>query len=124
MRKLLMIAALLMPLATPRRRRTALAVAALVALGVVLALTVWQIPLAVVVVIALPFGAAGGRRNVFVGVASSIVICFIYFVLQQLDYLEYIDLYHDRIRMFHEFEEQPQTIEQLLEGQVKLLADA
>jgi lipopolysaccharide export system permease protein len=38
----------------------------------------------VVVLIALPFGAAGGRRNVFVGVASSIVICFIYFVLQQL----------------------------------------
>jgi len=24
-----------------------------------------------------------------------------HFVLQQLDYLEYIDLYHDRIRMFH-----------------------
>ena len=38
----------------------------------------------VVVLIALPFGAAGGRRNVFVGVASSIIICFIYFVLQQL----------------------------------------
>jgi lipopolysaccharide export system permease protein len=38
----------------------------------------------VVVLIALPFGVAGGRRNVFVGVASSIVICFIYFVLQQL----------------------------------------
>ena len=38
----------------------------------------------VVVLIAIPFGAAGGRRNVFVGVASSIVICFIYFVLQQL----------------------------------------
>ena len=38
----------------------------------------------VVVLIALPFGAAGGRRNVFVGVASSIVICFIYFVLLQL----------------------------------------
>jgi len=28
--------------------------------------------------------AASGRRNVFVGVASSIVICFAYFVLQQL----------------------------------------
>ncbi|HWQ92191.1 MAG TPA: LptF/LptG family permease, partial [Clostridia bacterium] len=38
----------------------------------------------VVVVIALPFGAASGRRNVFVGVASSIVICFAYFVLQQI----------------------------------------
>jgi lipopolysaccharide export LptBFGC system permease protein LptF len=38
----------------------------------------------VVVLIALPFGAAPGRRNVFVGVASSIVICFGYFVLQQL----------------------------------------
>jgi lipopolysaccharide export system permease protein len=38
----------------------------------------------VVVVIALPFGAATGRRNVIVGVASSIVICFAYFVLQQL----------------------------------------
>lgn len=38
----------------------------------------------VVVLIAVPFGAAGGRRNVFVGVASSILICFGYFVLQQL----------------------------------------
>jgi lipopolysaccharide export system permease protein len=38
----------------------------------------------VVVLVAIPFGAAGGRRNVFVGVASSIVICFSYFVLQQL----------------------------------------
>ena len=38
----------------------------------------------VVVLVAIPFGAAGGRRNVYVGVASSIVICFIYFVLQQL----------------------------------------
>jgi len=38
----------------------------------------------VVVLIAIPFGAAGGRRNVFVGVASSIVICFIYFVLLQV----------------------------------------
>ena len=38
----------------------------------------------VVVVIALPFGAPSGRRNVFVGVASSIVICFSYFVVQQL----------------------------------------
>ncbi len=38
----------------------------------------------VVVLIAIPFGVAGGRRNVFVGVASSIVICFVYFVLLQL----------------------------------------
>lgn len=38
----------------------------------------------VVVLIAIPFGAGSGRRNVFVGVASSILICFIYFVLQQL----------------------------------------
>jgi lipopolysaccharide export system permease protein len=38
----------------------------------------------VVVLIALPFGAATGRRNVAVGVASSILICFVYFVLQQL----------------------------------------
>jgi len=38
----------------------------------------------VVVLIAIPFGAASGRRNVYVGVASSIVICFAYFVLQQV----------------------------------------
>jgi lipopolysaccharide export system permease protein len=38
----------------------------------------------VVVLIAIPFGAASGRRNVFVGVASSILICFIFFVLQQV----------------------------------------
>ena len=38
----------------------------------------------VVVLIALPFGAVTGRRNVFVGVASSIVICFAYFVLVQV----------------------------------------
>jgi len=37
----------------------------------------------VVVLIATPFGAASGRRNVFVGVASSMAICFVYFVLQQ-----------------------------------------
>jgi lipopolysaccharide export system permease protein len=37
----------------------------------------------VVVLIAVPFGAASGRRNVFVGVASSILICFSFFVLQQ-----------------------------------------
>ena len=38
----------------------------------------------VVVLIAIPFGAVGGRRNVYVGVASSIIICFAYFVLLQL----------------------------------------
>ncbi len=37
----------------------------------------------VVVLIAIPFGAATGRRNLFVGVASSIFICFGYFVIQQ-----------------------------------------
>jgi lipopolysaccharide export system permease protein len=38
----------------------------------------------VVVLIAIPFGAQSGRRNVFVGVASSILICFSYFVIQQV----------------------------------------
>jgi lipopolysaccharide export system permease protein len=38
----------------------------------------------VIVLIALPFGAATGRRNVFAGVSSSIVICFSYFVLLQM----------------------------------------
>jgi lipopolysaccharide export system permease protein len=38
----------------------------------------------VVVLIATPFGAASGRRNVFVGVAGSIAIAFSYFILQQL----------------------------------------
>jgi len=38
----------------------------------------------VVVLIALPFGARSGRRNVFVGVASGIFICFAYFVLLQV----------------------------------------
>ena len=37
----------------------------------------------VVVLIAIPFGAPSGRRNVFVGVAASIFICFAYFVLQR-----------------------------------------
>ena len=37
----------------------------------------------VVVLIAIPFGAPGGRRNVFVGVAASIFICFAYFVVQR-----------------------------------------
>jgi lipopolysaccharide export system permease protein len=37
-----------------------------------------------VVLIALPFGARSGRRNVFVGVASAIFIVFGFFVLQQI----------------------------------------
>ena len=37
----------------------------------------------VVVLVALPFGVSSGRRNAFVGVASSIFICFAYFVLTQ-----------------------------------------
>lgn len=35
----------------------------------------------VVVLIAIPFGAPSGRRNVFAGVAMSIFICFAFFVL-------------------------------------------
>lgn len=35
----------------------------------------------IVVLIALPFGVLSGRRNVYVGVASSIFICFAYFIL-------------------------------------------
>jgi lipopolysaccharide export system permease protein len=38
----------------------------------------------IVVLIAIPFGAASGRRNVFFGVAGSILICFSFFVLQTL----------------------------------------
>jgi lipopolysaccharide export system permease protein len=38
----------------------------------------------VVVFIAIPFGAASGRRNLFVGVAGSIFICFAYFIIQQV----------------------------------------
>jgi lipopolysaccharide export system permease protein len=38
----------------------------------------------VVVLIAIPFGAASGRRNVFFGVAGSIFICFTYFVLLKI----------------------------------------
>jgi lipopolysaccharide export system permease protein len=38
----------------------------------------------IVVLVALPVGLASGRRNLFVGVAGSIVICFGYFVLGQL----------------------------------------
>ncbi|HEU6447497.1 MAG TPA: LptF/LptG family permease [Verrucomicrobiae bacterium] len=38
----------------------------------------------VVALIAIPFGAMPGRRNLFFGVAGSIAICFTYFVIQQL----------------------------------------
>jgi lipopolysaccharide export system permease protein len=38
----------------------------------------------VVVLIALPFGAASGRRNIFAGVAGSIIICFAYFALLEI----------------------------------------
>ena len=36
-----------------------------------------------VVLIALPFGARPGRHNVFAGVASSVFICFAYFIMQR-----------------------------------------
>jgi len=36
----------------------------------------------VVVFIAVPFGAIPGRRNVFVGVASSVFICFLFLILK------------------------------------------
>jgi len=38
----------------------------------------------VVVLVALPFAAASGRRNVYVGVASSLGICFAYFVTMKV----------------------------------------
>jgi lipopolysaccharide export system permease protein len=38
----------------------------------------------VVVLIALPFGAMSTRRNVFAGVASSVLICFAFFILLRL----------------------------------------
>jgi len=38
----------------------------------------------VVVLIALPFAGATGRKNLFVGVASSILICFAFFVMERL----------------------------------------
>lgn len=38
----------------------------------------------VVVLIAIPFGVASRRRNLFVGVAGSVFICFTFFVLQQV----------------------------------------
>jgi lipopolysaccharide export system permease protein len=37
----------------------------------------------VVAIIAIPFGAMPGRRNLFFGVAGSLAICFTYFVIQQ-----------------------------------------
>ena len=37
----------------------------------------------VVVLVALPFGAATGRRNVMTGVAGSVGICFMYFILMR-----------------------------------------
>jgi lipopolysaccharide export system permease protein len=40
----------------------------------------------VVVLIAIPFGAPAGRRNLFFGVAGSIFICFAYFVVQQISF--------------------------------------
>jgi lipopolysaccharide export system permease protein len=39
-----------------------------------------------VVLIAVPFASASGRRNVFVAVASSIFIFLTYFFLQQLGF--------------------------------------
>ena len=55
-------------------------------------LTQWQKQLAApftclaVVLIALPFGTRAGRQNVFVGVASSIFICFGYFIMQRISF--------------------------------------
>jgi len=40
----------------------------------------------VVVLIAIPFGAQSGRRNLFYGVAGSLVIAFSYFVLQTVGF--------------------------------------
>jgi len=40
----------------------------------------------VVVLIAVPFAVPSGRRNVFVGVAASIFICFTFFILQQVGF--------------------------------------
>lgn len=37
----------------------------------------------VVAFIAIPFGAAAGRRNAFAGVAGSVFLCFVYFVLMR-----------------------------------------
>jgi lipopolysaccharide export system permease protein len=40
----------------------------------------------VVVLIAVPFAGGSGRRNVFVGVAASITIFFLYYILQQVGF--------------------------------------
>ena len=37
----------------------------------------------VVVLMALPFGVSGARRNAFVGVSGSVGICFVYFILMR-----------------------------------------
>ena len=39
-----------------------------------------------VVLIAIPFGAPSGRRNVFYGVAGSLALGFAFFVLQRLGF--------------------------------------
>ena len=44
----------------------------------------WPLTCVVVVLIAIPFGGGSGRRNAYVGVASSIVICFAYFILMRI----------------------------------------
>lgn len=44
----------------------------------------WPWTCLVVVWIAIPFGVGSSRRNVFVGVASSIFICFAFFILLRL----------------------------------------
>jgi lipopolysaccharide export system permease protein len=38
----------------------------------------------IVVLMAIPFGAQSGRKNLFFGVAGSIFICFAFFILQQV----------------------------------------
>lgn len=43
----------------------------------------WAATCLIVVLLAIPFGA-GGHRNAFVGVASSIGICFVYFILMRV----------------------------------------
>ncbi|HZF02383.1 MAG TPA: LptF/LptG family permease [Methylomirabilota bacterium] len=40
----------------------------------------------IVVLIAIPFGAVSGRRNLFFGVAGSIFICFTFFVIQKISF--------------------------------------
>lgn len=38
----------------------------------------------IMVLIAIPFGAQSGRRNLFYGVARCIIVCFAFFVIQQI----------------------------------------